>query len=96
MIAAQATTISQVGVPSTVGRVDGKSGMILLPLGSERGVSIGNVFTLWKESKKAARVRIQSVSQGFSLAYLLPQFGDPQSLRPGDSVHVVPEIEETL
>jgi hypothetical protein len=96
MIAAQATTIGEVGVPSTVGRVDGKSGMILLPLGSERGVSIGNVYTLWKESKKAARVRIQSVSQGFSLAYLLPQFGDPQNLRPGDSVHVVPEKEETL
>ncbi len=96
MIAAQATTIGEVGVPSTVGRVDGKSGMILLPLGSERGVSIGNVYTLWKESKKAARVRIQSVSQGFSLAYLLPHFGKPQDLRPGDSVHVVPEKEETL
>jgi hypothetical protein len=96
MLAAQAKTIGDSGVPSTVGRVDGKSGMILLPLGSERGVSLGNVYTLWKENKKAARIRIQSVSQGFSLAYLLPQFGNPQELRPGDSVHVVPEIEETL
>ena len=96
MLAAQAKEISESGVPSTVGRVDGKSGMILLPLGSERGVSLGNVYTLWKENKKAARIRIQSVSQGYSLAYLLPQFGSPQDLRPGDSVHVVPEIEETL
>ena len=96
MLAAQAKEISETGVPSTVGRVDGKSGMILLPLGSERGVSLGNVYTLWKENKKAARIRIQSVSQGYSLAYLLPQFGSPQDLRPGDSVHVVPEIEETL
>jgi hypothetical protein len=96
MLAAQATEITDVGVPSTVGRVDGKMGMILLPLGSERGVSLGNVYTLWKENKKAARIRIQSVSQGFSLAYLLPQFGNPQNLRPGDSVHVVPEKEETL
>ncbi|NBU87478.1 MAG: hypothetical protein EBS13_09370, partial [Verrucomicrobia bacterium] len=37
MLAAQAKTIGETGVPSTVGRVDGKSGMILLPLGSERG-----------------------------------------------------------
>ena len=96
MLAAQAKTIGENGVPSTVGRVDGKSGMILLPLGSERGVELGNVYTLWKENKKAARIRVQSVSQGFSLAYLLPQFGNPQELRPGDSVHVVPEIEETL
>ena len=96
MLAAQAKTISDTGVPSTVGRVDGKSGMILLPLGSERGVLLGNVYTLWKEQKKAARIRIQSVSQGYSLAYLLPQFGNPQDLRPGDSVHVVPEKEETL
>ncbi|HAF58860.1 MAG TPA: hypothetical protein DCL00_04655 [Opitutae bacterium] len=96
MLAAQAKTIGESGVPSTVGRVDGKAGMILLPLGSERGVALGNVYTLWKANKKAARIRIQSVSQGFSLAYLLPQFGTPQELRPGDSVHVVPEIEETL
>ena len=80
MLAAQAKEISESGVPSTVGRVDGKSGMILLPLGSERGVSLGNVYTLWKENKKAARIRIQSVSQGYSLAYLLPQFGSPQDL----------------
>ena len=96
MLAAQAKTMGETGVASTVGRVNGKSGMILLPLGSERGVLLGNVYTLWKENKKAARIRIQSVSQGFSIAYLLPQFGDPQKLRPGDSVHVVPEIEETL
>ena len=96
MLAAQAKTIGETGVPSTVGRVDGKSGMILLPLGSERGVLLGDVYTLWKEKKKAARIRIQSVSQGFSLAYLLPQFGNPQDLNPGDSVHVVPEKEETL
>ena len=96
MLAAQAKEIGELGVPSTVGRVDGKSGIILLPLGKERGVTIGNVYTLWKENQKAARVRIQSVSQGYSLAYLLPQFGNPQGLRPGDSIHVVPEKEETL
>lgn len=96
MLAAQASSITEIGIPSTIGRVDGKLGMILLPLGSERGISLGNVYTLWKENKKAARIRIQSVSQGFSLAYLLPQFGNPQDLRPGDSVHVMPEKEETL
>ena len=95
MLAAQAKTIGESGVPSTVGRVDGKSGMILLPLGIERGLLLV-MFTLWKENKKAARIRIQSVSQGFSLAYLLPQFGNPQGLQPETVCMWFLEIEETL
>lgn len=96
MIAAQSKTIGEAGVPSTIARIDGKSGMMLIPLGSERGVEPGSVFTLWKDKRKAARIRVQSTRQGFSLAYILPRFGNPQNLRPGDNVHVVPETEETL
>ena len=96
MIASQSKTIGESGVPSTIARIDGKSGMMLIPLGSERGVEAGSVFTLWKDKRKAARIRVQSSRKGFSLAYILPRFGNPENLRPGDNVHVVPEIEETL
>ena len=96
IIASQAKEISEMGVQSTVARIDFKSGMMLIPLGLERGVQQGNVFTLWKDKRKAARIRVQSSRNGFSLAYILPKFGTPDQLRPGDNVHVVPEIEETL
>ena len=96
MIAAQSKTIGEAGVPSTIARIDEKSGMMLIPLGSERGVEAGSVFTLWKDKREAARIRVQSSRKGFSLAYILPRFGTPEKLRPGDNVHVVPEVEETL
>ncbi|MDG1173382.1 MAG: hypothetical protein P8M67_03705 [Opitutales bacterium] len=96
MIASKSKTIGESGVPATIARIDGKSGMMLIPLGSERGVEAGSVFTLWKDKRKAARIRVQSSRQGFSLAYILPRFGSPEKLRPGDNVHVVPETEETL
>ena len=96
ILATQAKEIGELGVPSTVARIDYKSGMMLIPLGTERGVIQGNVFTLWKDKKKTARIRVQSSRSGFSLAYILPKFGNPQQLRPGDNVHVVPEVEETL
>jgi len=96
ILAAQANEIGELGVPSTVARIDFKAGMMLIPLGTERGVQQGNVFTLWKDKRKTARIRVQSSRQGFSLAYILPKFGSPKDLRPGDNVHVVPEIEETL
>ena len=96
ILATQANEIGELGVPSTIARIDFKAGMMLIPLGLERGVQQGNVFTLWKEKRKAARIRVQSSRQGFSLAYILPKFGSPKDLRPGDNVHVVPEVEETL
>ena len=96
MLAAQAKTIGESGVPSTVGRVDGKSGMILLPLGIERGVALGNVYTLWKENKKQQEFAYKVLAKVSHSLTFLSQFGNPQALQPGDSVHVVPEIEETL
>ena len=96
ILATQAKEIGELGVPSTIARIDFNSGMMLIPLGTERGVQQGNVFTLWKDKKKTARIRVQSSRDGFSLAYILPKFGTPQQLRPGDNVHVVPEVEETL
>ena len=96
ILASQAKEISELGIPSTIARIDFNSGMMLIPLGSEKGVEQGNVFTLWKDKKKTARIRVQSSRNGFSLAYILPKFGNPKQLRAGDNVHIVPEVEETL
>ena len=90
----QSSEISEIGAPSTISRIDSRSGMILLPLGIERGVEQGNVFTLWKNQRKAARIKVQSARDGFLLAYILPDFGTPDKLRPGDNVHVVPDEQK--
>ena len=55
--------ISDIGAPSTIARVDSKSGMLLLPFGTDRGVSQGSVFTVWKD-KEVARIRVQSSRKG--------------------------------
>lgn len=90
----QSSEISEIGTPSTISRIESRTGMILLPLGTERGVKQGSVFTLWKDQQKAARIRVQSTQNGFLLAYILPHFGTPNKLRPGDNVHVVPNEEK--
>ena len=93
------TEISQInefGVTSTIARIDSRSGMLMLPIGSDRGLSAGEVFTLWKGQKEAARIKVQSSDKGFALAYILPRFGEPNRLRPGDLIQIVPEKKKTL
>ena len=96
MAVSQQKKISEIGAPSTIARVDSKSGMLLLPFGTDRGVAQGSVFTVWKDKKEAARIRVQSSRKGYLLAYILPRFGEPQKLRPGDSIYIIPEEEQKL
>ena len=96
MAVSQQKKISEIGAPSTIARVDSKSGMLLLPFGTDRGVAQGSVFTVWKDKKEAARIRLQSSRKGYLLAYILPRFGEPQKLRPGDSIYIIPEEEQKL
>ena len=96
MAVSQQKKISDIGAPSTISRVDTKSGMLLLPFGVERGISQGQVLTIWKDKKETARIRVQSSRKGYLLAYILPRFGEPQKLRPGDSVYIIPEEEQKL
>ena len=96
MAVSQQKQISEIGAPSTISRVDSDSGMMLLPFGMERGVEQGTVFTVWKDKREAARIRVQSSRDGFLLAYILPRFGEPQKLRPGDSIYIIPEKEQEL
>ena len=96
MAVSQQKQISEIGAPSTIARVDSGSGMLLLPFGMDRGVNQGEVFTVWKDKKEAARIRVQSSRKGYLLAYILPRFGEPQKLRPGDSIYIIPEEEQNL
>ena len=81
--------MNEFGVNSTIARIDSRSGMLMLPIGSDRGLSAGEIFTLWKGTKEAARIKVQSTDKGFALAYILPRFGQPNRLRPGDLIKVV-------
>jgi hypothetical protein len=88
--------MSEYGIPSSIARIDSRSGMLMLPIGSDRGMSQGGVFTLWKGKKEAARIKVQSTQKGYSIAYILPRFGEPNRLRPGDLIQIVPEKNKTL
>lgn len=88
--------MNEYGIPSSIARIDSRSGMLMLPIGTERGLNQGEIFTLWKGKSEAARIKVQSTRKGYSLAYILPQFGQPNRLRPGDMVQIVPEKQSTL
>ena len=88
--------MSEYGIPSSIARIDSRSGMLMLPIGSDRGMSQGGVFTLWKGKKEAARIKVQSTQKGYSIAYILPRFGEPNRLRSGDLIQIVPEKNKTL
>ena len=90
------TMMNEYGIPSSIARIYSRSGMLMLPIGSERGLNQGEIFTLWKGKSEAARIKVQSTRKGYSLAYILPQFGQPNRLRPGDLVQIVPEKQNTL
>ena len=88
--------ISEYGIPSSIARIDSRSGMLMLPIGSDRGMSSGEIFTLWKGKKEAARIKVQSTQKGYSIAYILPRFGEPNRLRSGDLIQIVPQKKNTL
>jgi len=88
--------MNEYGIPASIARIDSRSGMLILPIGSERGLNQGEIFTLWKGKSEAARIKVQNTRKGYSLAYILPQFGQPNRLRPGDLVQIVPEKQNTL
>ena len=88
--------MNEFGVTSTIARIDSRSGMLMLPIGSDRGMTAGEIFTLWKGTREAARIKVQSTDKGFALAYILPRFGEPNRLRPGDLIQIVPEKKKTL
>ena len=87
--------ITEAGTPSEIARIDNQSGMLLFPVGKESGLVVGNVFAVWKDKREAARIRVQSSLGGYMLAHILPNYGDPEYLRRGESVFIIPIKEET-
>ena len=87
--------ITEAGTPSEIARIDNQSGMLLFPVGKESGLVVGNVFAVWKDKREAARIRVQSSRGGYMIAHILPNYGDPEYLRRGESVFIIPIKEET-
>jgi hypothetical protein len=68
----------------------------MLPVGLEKGIGRGGVWTIYKAQEAMARIKVQSADKNYSLAYILPEFGNPSRLRPGDVIQVVPHTGKTL
>ena len=82
--------IAQEGTSSEIARIDNEAGMLVLPVGKESGATKGHVLGVWKDKREAARIRVQSSRDGYMLAHILPSFGDPEYLRRGESVLIIP------
>ena len=72
-----------------VARVSVPNGIIFLSVGTEHGISKGEVFFLEKEGKPTARIKISEAKPKYCVANILPRFGNPRSLQAGDQVKVV-------
>ena len=77
------------GIVTSVTRISAKDGIIILPIGSNHGVTLGSTFTLIHEGKQAARIKIPQATPTYCIANILPKFGDPHRLRPHDQIQVV-------
>jgi len=77
------------GIVTNVARISARDGIIILPVGSEEGLTPGSMFTLIKEGKQAARIKVTQITPTYCIANILPQFGDPRRLRPGDQIQVI-------
>lgn len=86
-------SVKKYGLATHIARIDSRDGIIMLPVGQGKGVSAGGIWTVYKDRKPSARIKVQSVERAFSIAYILPRFGNPSRLRPGDPIHVVPQEE---
>ena len=89
------TQMTEYGIPSSIARIDSRSGMLMLPIGSERDEPRGDLYPL-EGQEGSCRIKVQSTQKGYSIAYILPRFGEPNRLRPGDMVQIVPEKTPTL
>ena len=88
--------VSKYGLATSIARIDKGSGMLMFSDGSEKGFAQGGIWTVYKAQEATARIKVQSAGKKFSLAYILPRFGNPSRLRPGDVVQVVPQPKNTL
>ena len=88
--------VSKYGLATSIARIDKSTGMLMLPVGLEKGIGRGGIWTIYKAQEAMARIKVQSADKNYSLAYILPEFGNPSRLRPGDVIQVVPHTGKTL
>ncbi len=88
--------VSKYGLATSIARIDKSSGMLMFPVGSEKGIARGGIWTIYKAQEATARIKVQSSANSYSLAYILPRFGNPSRLRPGDVIQIVPQTNKTL
>jgi hypothetical protein len=88
--------VSKYGLATSIARIDKSTGMLMLPVGLEKGIGRGGIWTIYKAREAMARIKVQSADKNYSLAYILPKFGNPSRLRPGDVIQVVPHTGKTL
>ncbi|MFP6887929.1 MAG: hypothetical protein VB997_10215, partial [Opitutales bacterium] len=88
--------VSKYGLATSIARIDKSSGMLMLPVGANKGIAQGGIWIIYKAQEPMARIKVQSANKKYSLAYILPRFGNPSRLRPGDVVQVVPQPNNTL
>jgi hypothetical protein len=88
--------VSKYGLATSIARIDRGAGMLILPVGSDKGLARGAIWTIYKDQQAMARIKIQNAGKDYSLAYILPRFGNPSRLRPGDVIQVVPQTDKTL
>ena len=88
--------VSKYGIATSIARIDKSSGMLMLPVGSEKGIGQGGIWTIYKAQEPTARIKVQRADKSYSLAYILPRYGNPSRLRPGDVVQIVPLPANTL
>lgn len=68
---------------------DFQAGFLGLPVGLDRGIEKGMVFSVRANGKKLCRIRINDVSSRNSVAMIIPLFGNPVELRKFKSFDLV-------
>ena len=76
-------------IVTNVARISARDGVIILPIGSNRGMVLGGTFTLVHNGKQAARIKVTQATDTYCVANILPKFGDPHRLRPGDQIQII-------
>jgi len=78
-----------VGITTKVTRINVRAGIIILPVGSTKGIAKGDEFTLLRNGKQAARIKITDSQPKYCIADLVPLLHDGRGLQVGDKIKVV-------
>ncbi len=78
-----------VGITTKVTRINVRAGIIILPVGSAKGIAEGDEFTLVRNGQQAARIKITDAKPEYIVANFVPTFHSGRGLQVGDKIRVV-------